>query len=196
MNIAMFRPATGMHPITASHLDGLLQHRTEHEDLCFWPCQYGHNEVVFEGFVKCEDGVRHLVHRYEKVTLHGAALDTLEYGTFSSRPYQLAQACDGSITECVLALFANFCAANHHSPDALFRAGYPDDKQLPHWSEVVIAAEWQGVSYPTRWNAAAVAGLLESLHAINYHQLASVGVGYHSCSENQHSADEDDYVAG
>jgi hypothetical protein len=78
MNIATFRPVTGMHPITAAHLDGLLQHRTEQKDLCFWPCPYDHNEVVFEGFVKCECGLRHLVHRYAKVTLHEAALDTFE----------------------------------------------------------------------------------------------------------------------
>ena|SRR6266496_3002030 len=174
MNIATFRPATGMHRITASQLDGLLQHRTEQEDLSFWPCPYGHDEIVFEGFVKCEGGVRHLVHRYEKVTLHGAALDTLEYGMFSPRPYRLAQACDGSITECVLALFANFCAVNHHSPHALFCAGYPDRRESPCWNEVVSAAKWQGVCYPPNWNNAAVAGLLESLHAVNYHQLASV----------------------
>ena len=72
MKTATFRPATGMHPITASHLDGLLQHRTEREDLCLWPCPYGHNEVVFEGFVKSDGGIRHLVHRYDRTTLHAA----------------------------------------------------------------------------------------------------------------------------
>jgi hypothetical protein len=178
MNIATFLPATGMHSITAAHLDGLLQHRTEQEDLCFWPCPYGHNEVVFEGFVKCDDGVRHLVHRYEKVTLHQAALDTLEHGTFSPRPYRLAQACDGSINECALALFVNFCNAIRCAPDTLFRTAYPDDRQLPVWREIVSAADWQGVHYPAHWNTEAVAGLLESLHAVNYHQLAAV-VGEH-----------------
>jgi hypothetical protein len=174
MNNATFRPTTGMHPITASHLDGLLQHRTGLEDLCFWPCPYGHNEVVFEGTVKCNHGVRHLVHRYVKVSLHEAALDTLQHGAFSPRPYRLAQACDGSVNECVLALFVHFCAANGHAPDALFRAAYPDERPLPGWGEVVLAADWQGVSYPACWEATTVAGLLESLHAINYHQLAAV----------------------
>ena len=51
MKTATFRPATGMHVITVSNLDGLLHHHTEPEDLCFWPCPYGHNEIVFEGFV-------------------------------------------------------------------------------------------------------------------------------------------------
>jgi hypothetical protein len=174
MNGATFRPTSGMHPISASQLDGLLQHRTGLEDLCFWPCPYGHNEVVFEGTVKGAGGVRHLVHRYASVTLHGAALDTLQHGTFSPRPYRLAQACDGSINECVLALFVKFCAATGHLPDALFGAAYPDEKPRPRWHEVVITADWQGVRYPARWDATAVAGLLESLHAINYHQLASV----------------------
>ena len=174
MNTATFRPATGMNSITAAHLDGLLQHRTEQEDLCFWPCPYGYNEVVFEGFVKCEGGVRHLVHRYETVTVHQAALDTLEYGTFSPRPYQLSQACDGSITECALALFVHFCNVVRRGPDALFRAAYPAHRQSPVWSEVVGTADWQGVHYPTHWNASTITGLLESLHAVNYHQLAAV----------------------
>lgn len=174
MITATFQPATGMHPITASKLNGRLQHRTGREDLCFWPCQYGHNEVVFEGFVKCQRGVRHLVHRYTTVTLHEAALDTLQHGMFSPRPYRLAQACDGSINACVLSLFSRFCSAKQHSPDALFRAAYPDDRKGPAWSEIVHAGDWQGVRYPARWNAAAVDGLIESLHAINYHQLATV----------------------
>jgi hypothetical protein len=174
MNIATFRPATGMHLITAAHLDGLLQHHTEQEDLCFWPCPYGHNEVVFEGFVKCDAGVSHLVHRYGTVALHQAALDALQYGTFSPRPYQLGETCDGSITECVLALFVNFCNATDRAPDALFRAAYPDDRRIPVWDEIMSVADWQGVCCPTHWNANAVAGLLQSLHAINYHQLAAV----------------------
>jgi len=174
MNIATFRPATGMHPITASRLDGLLHHRTGLQDLCFWPCPYGSHEVVFDGTVKCDDGVRHLVHRYVQVNLHEAALDTLQHGTFSPRPYRLAQACDGSIGECVLALFVHFCRAFGQVPDALFGAAYPDERPLPRWHEVVRAADWQGVGYPARWDSRAVAGLLESLHAINYHQLAAV----------------------
>ena len=174
MNSATFRPATGMHLITASHLDGLLQHRTGLEDLYFWPCPYGRNEVVFEGTVKCNHGVRHLVRRYVKVNLHEAALDTLQHGSFSPRPYQLGQACDGSVNECALALFVHFCAANGHAPDALYHTAYPDERPLPAWREVVSAADWQGVGYPACWNRTALAGLLESLHAINYHQLAAV----------------------
>jgi hypothetical protein len=49
MKPAAFRPTTGMHAITASNLNGLLIHHAEDEDLCFWPCPYGQNEVVFEG---------------------------------------------------------------------------------------------------------------------------------------------------
>jgi hypothetical protein len=97
MKLAKFKPTTGMHPFTVSHLDGLLEIRTDTEDLCFWPCPYGNNEIVFDGFVKCDGGIRHLVHRYTRVTVHGAALDTLRYGNLSRRPYQLAQPCDGSI---------------------------------------------------------------------------------------------------
>lgn len=173
MNAATFRPATGMHSITASNLDGLLTHRTEREDLCFWPCPYGHNEVVFEGFVKCEGGLRHLVHRYQRATIHGTALDTLEHGTFSPRPYQLAQACDGSITSCSLALFVRWCEHASRCPSTLHRQAYGRE-HTPDWAETVAFAEWQGVAYPAQWGTAEIAGLLESLHAVNYHSLAAI----------------------
>jgi hypothetical protein len=32
----------------------------------------------------------------------------------------------------------------------------------------------QGVAYPSQWDAEATTGLLESLHAVNYHSLAGV----------------------
>ena len=173
MKAATFRPETGMHAFSASHLDGLFQHRTAQEDFCFWPCPYSHNEVVFEGFVKCDGGVRHLVHRYDRVTIHKAALDALQYGTFSPRPYQLGQACDGSITECALALFLHWCCATNRCPNNLYRQAY-EREQSPRWNETIAAAEWQGVAYPAEWNEQSKAGLLASLHEINYHSLASI----------------------
>lgn len=173
MKTATFRPATGMHLITASNFDGLLTHRTESEDLCFCPCPYGHNEVVFEGFVRCEGGLRHLVHRYDRATIHSAALDTLEHGTFSPRPYQLAQSCDGSINSCVLALFDHWCKAAGQCPTQLYRRAY-DRESAPDWTETVAFADWQGVVYPAQWRRDEIAGLLESLHAINYHSLAGI----------------------
>lgn len=173
MKTASFRPATGMHVITASNLDGLLTHRTETEDLYFWPCQYGHNEVVFEGFVKCKGGLRHLVHRYGRATIHGAALDTVEHGTFSPRPYQLAQPCDGSITSCALSLFVRWCEHASYCPSTLYRQAY-EREHAPDWAEAVAFADWQGVAYPAQWGAAGVAGLLESLHTVNYHNLAAI----------------------
>lgn len=179
MKHASFRPATGMHVISASNLDGLLIHHTENEDLCFWPCQYGHNEVVFEGFVKCEEGLRHLVHRYERTTIHGAALDTTQHGTFSPRPYRLAQPCDGSINSCVLALFVHLCRATGHCPTKLYRRAYTRE-HVPDWTETVAFAEWQGVAYPVRWEEAEKAGLLQSLHEINHHSLALI-VGELAC---------------
>jgi hypothetical protein len=173
MNIAMFRPATGMHPIAASQLDGLLQIRTDSEDLCFWPCPYGHNEVVFEGFVKCDGGLRHLFHRYETTTIHQATLDALEYGTFSLRPYQLGQACDGSITECALAFFIRWCSDTNRRHDVLYQEAYHRE-QTPDWKEITAVVEWQGVAYPAEWNAESESGLLASLHEINYHGLAGI----------------------
>ena len=121
--------------------------------------------------MKCEVGLRHLVHRYDRVTLHGAALDTLEHGTFSPRPYQLAQACDGSTTSCALALFVHWCREAGHSPTKLYHQAY-DRVQTSDWTATSAFAEWQGVAYPASWGEAEVSGLLESLHAVNYHSLA------------------------
>jgi hypothetical protein len=153
---------------------GVLQQRSAAFDLCFWLCPYGKDEVVFEGFAKVKSGVKHLVNRYERVTVLDAFSDTLQHGFLSPRPYRLGQACDGSINDCALALFVRFCRDEGHSPDSLYRMAYTDERENPGWSEAMRAAEWQGVVYPKRWNAKAKAGLLESLHEINFHSLASV----------------------
>jgi hypothetical protein len=171
MKPGTYRPKTGAHEFTVAELDGLLIHRTRTADLCFWPCPYGKNEVVFEGFVKCDGGIRHLVHRYDRVALHRAELDTQTYGAVSPRPYRLGQACDGSISAGVLALFHRWCLDRGHSPDALHRLAYQRE-DTPDWPHIVEFAEWQGVVYPARWGDAESVGLLESLHATNYHGLA------------------------
>jgi hypothetical protein len=159
--------------------DSLKNCRAVHEcskifDLCFWPCPYGREEVVFEGFVKVEGGIKHLVNRYKEISVTHAFSDTLQYGFFSERPYQLAQSCDGSITECALALFLHFCGATGKSPDKLYQRAYPERGALPCWSEIQIMADWQSVAYPKQWGANEKAGLLESLHEVNYHSLAEV----------------------
>ncbi len=153
----------------------LIRKHSKNFDLYFSPCHYGKNEIVFEGFVKVDGGVKHLTFRYESVSVLGAFADTLEHGIFSPRPYQLGQACDGSITECALALFARFCRELGHSATTLHRDAYPDEnRRRPNWPELTAAADWQGVAYPSQWDAGATAGLLESLHAVNYHSLAGV----------------------
>ena len=40
--------------------------------------------------------------------------------------------------------------------------------------DLTAAADWQGVAYPSQWDAEATTGLLESLHAVNYHSLAGI----------------------
>lgn len=49
-----------------------------------------------------------------------------------------------------------------------------DREHAPDWSETVAFADWQGVAYPAQWGAAEIAGLLESLHAVNYHTIAAI----------------------
>lgn len=162
------------HTFTADELPNEdLHERTTEFDLYLWRCPYGQNELVFEGYAKCKGGIKHLIHRYKKVSFNQAKADVLQYGHFSPRPYQLAQPCDGSTTTCALALFVRFCRDCDHAAAALLRAAYPDERSMD-WNDIVATAEWEGVVYPARWDEQAKAGLLESLHEINYHSLASV----------------------
>lgn len=160
------------HFYTVSELTETLRVQTSEFSLYLWRCPYGRDEVVFEGYAKCPGGIKCLVWRYEQgVSLATAKADLLEHGCFSPRPYQLAQACDGTITSCALALFVRFCRDCGHDAEALMRAAYPNEKRHD-LKDPVAFADWQGVAYPAQWDAAAKAGLLESLHAVNYHSLA------------------------
>jgi hypothetical protein len=165
------------HTFTVGELPQPLAVRSAGFDLYLWRCPYGQNEVVFEGRAKCLGGIKYLVWRYENgVSLNTAKADLLEHGCFSPRPYQLGQACDGSITACALALFVRFCRDCGHDDEALMRTAYPNEKR-GDLNEIVEFADWQGVAYPAQWDEQAKAGLLGSLHAVNYHSLASEVAG-------------------
>lgn len=92
----------------------------------------------------------------------------------SPRPYQVAQACDGTINDCVLAAFKHACDALGFDADALYKKAYPErDDSPPEWARCREFADWQGgVALPLTWDNAALAGLGESLHETNYHSLA------------------------
>ena len=157
-----------------NHEGNCCKEHTAEFDVYLWRCPRGHNEVVFEGYAKCPGGIKHLVWRYERgVSLHTAKADLFEHGYFSPRPYQLAQACDGSVTGCALALFARFCGDNGHDAEALLHAAYPNEKRHD-LNDTVAFADWQGVAHPAKWDERAKSGLFESLHAVNYHSLAGV----------------------
>lgn len=164
------------HTFTVGELKETLKEHSPKFDVYLWRCPYGKNEVVFEGYAKCPGGIKYFVWRYEQgVSLHTAKADLLEHGSFSPRPYQLAQACDGSVTGCALALFARFCRDCGHDAESLMLAAYPNEKRHD-LNDTVAFADWQGVAYPAQWDERAKAGLLESLHAVNYHSLAGLVV--------------------
>jgi hypothetical protein len=153
----------------------LIREHSEFYDLRFvvWPD--GSNLIEFEGFVKVSGGIKRLVNQYNGFVDSADAInDTHKSGFFSPRPYRLGQSCDGSITACVLALFYRFCQKHKQFPDSLLAAAYPKQKLQMRWPEILASADWQGVACPTQWNATEVAGLLVSLHQINYHSLAGV----------------------
>lgn len=135
-------------------------------------------EWLAEVIVRRRTGILYLVHRYSGDRPPKSVLyrDASRHGHLSLRPYQLGQACDGSIGSCVLALFSAFCEARHLDPIALLQRAYPDESAYTaqDFVEIRRQADWQRTAYPRRWEGVAIAGLLESLHEINYHSLAGV----------------------
>jgi len=132
----------------------------------------GDYQYLADGLLKVEGGVRHLVNRYRSCDLTQAMKDLSE-AYFSPRPYVLGQTCDGSIDDCVHALFFSFCLKKGVDPAATHRMAYPEEEP-PNYGEVQKSAEWEGVKYPKRWDKKAFAGLIESLTEINNHSLVGV----------------------
>ena len=141
-------------------------------------------ELVYETFLKVPGGIKHLVirdwgkehleHLNEPLRLIEVRHLTKDNDYVSKRPYQLGQAGDGSIAECVHALYRHWCRATNHDAAALYDTAYPDHQDYPaEDTESQQLADWQGVAYPDTWDEAAFNGLLESLHAINHHSLAN-----------------------
>ena len=143
-------------------------------DLRFHPSPFDSTQVEMIGFVKVAGGIKYLVGQFKFHSSDDALNEIHRSGIFSSRPYQPGQACDGSITVCVLALFYRFCQEQGHLPNALIRAAFPKQDMLPDWKDIITSAQWQGVAYPKKWDSEANAGLLKSLHEINYHALAAL----------------------
>jgi hypothetical protein len=113
----------------------------------------------------------------QRMYLHGALIQK----TFSKRPYELAQACDGTIDACVYGLLILFCRAHHLDLQQLMEEAYPNRE--PFTVEAQEAdlqrALAQGIAIPQHWDSNAFAGLLDSLTAINNHSLVDCLTSLH-----------------
>lgn len=156
------------------HTNLIAQERSNVFDLRFHPCPFKPTQVEMIGFVKVAGGVKYLVGQYKFRSSDDALNELHHSGIFSRRPYHLGQACDGSITVCVLALFYRFCQEQGHLPNVLLKAAFPSQDMLPDWTDLIASAQWQGVAYPKKWDSESSAGLLKSLHEINCHALAAL----------------------
>ena len=132
---------------------------------------------VSEAWVRATAGLRHQVMRWHKrPRITEIRAECVGAGFFTKRPYVLGQACDGSIDAPVMALYADFCRARKLDPIKLLQLAYDDESDctLESFAVMRLLADWQGTVFPKRWDSRAIAGLLTSLHAINYHQLTEL----------------------
>ena len=148
-------------------------------NVCYWIAHDDNRqEWLVEVIVRRPMGILYLVRRHlgERPTRSALYRDARKCGYFSPRPYQLAQACDGSIGSCVFALFHAFCEAFQLDPIALLQRAYPGEPAYTaqDFAEIRRLADWERTAYPAQWDQPAIARLLKSLHEINYHSLAGV----------------------
>jgi hypothetical protein len=121
---------------------------------------------------KVKGGIRYLVYWYKELDVKKIKSDIVKYGTFSPRPYKLAQPCDGSIDQTAFALFINFCRAKNINPEEFYQKTYQDEGHKEIDCDFILRlADWEGVEYPELWDKKAYEGMLESLTEINYHSL-------------------------
>ncbi len=156
----------------------------QNEDWDIWIGR-SYENLVLEGFVKTGDvltktppsgagrTLKHLVWQVDDSNLTTAVDLTLQYGRVVRRPYALGQACDGSISAPVMALFLDFCTRHALDAQALYAGAYPEAATL-EGDAITAFAQWQGVTFPHTWTAACFSGLLESLTEINAHTLRGI----------------------
>ena len=153
-------------------------------------CDTRNQQWVSEAWVRTTGGLRHQVMRWhERPRMTEIRAECIGTGIFTKRPYVLGQACDGSIGAPVMALYADFCRARELDPVKLLQLAYDDelDCTLESFAVTRSLADWQGTTFPKRWDSRAIAGLLTSLHAINYHQLTEL-VEKHAHSRHSRTA--------
>lgn len=145
-------------------------YQNEHWDIWIGR-SYGN--LVLEGFVKTGDALKYLVWQVDDRDLTNTVGLTLRYGRVVRRPYVLGQACDGSISAPVMALYLDFCIRHGLDAQALYAEAYPEAEMLEE-DAITAFAHWQGVRLPHTWTAACFSGLLESLTEINCSTLRSI----------------------
>lgn len=139
--------------------------------------------IAHDSWKRSSDGAR-LSKKIFK-TAHGIRQVLFEDGisimsTDSARPYKLGQSCDGTIDDCVHALFIKYCLSRGLDPAAIYGEAYGEREPgaVKIYREdipvVLEAAEFQGVAYPLSWGPEEFAGLIESLTEINNHSLVQV----------------------
>lgn len=137
-------------------------------------CRNG--DFLVEAKIKVPGGLKGAIYRQQKQPTLAEVVALMQSSVrpvpVSPRPYRLAQACDGTIGSPVLALYTRYCESRGFDPVAIMVDAYPDEAGswcAKDFVTVTEEADWQGVAYPTAWDSAAIAGLVESLHEINYH---------------------------
>lgn len=135
-------------------------------------------DYLFEGFIKVKDGLIHCVERCEK-KMSILKIEKLckENGIFTKRPYTAGQACDGSISAPVYALFSKLCKNYGLDPVKVYNEAYAENQEKftdEKLRKIIKSGEWQGVRYPDKWDEKSIKLVYKSLHEINSHYLVQI----------------------
>jgi hypothetical protein len=103
----------------------------------------------------------------------------------SERPYQLGKECDGADAP-VMALFYDWCRKGGRDPIELVKHEACDEEDRLTQELIDLNerdAKWQGVTIPDVWGDEETGLLIQSLHNINWHNLACAISDIHAGEE-------------
>jgi hypothetical protein len=129
----------------------------------------GSNLFIYSVTLKIDNGVKFWCEFWHEQPSEALmAQRCSQFGQFSMRPYLAGQVTDESTSDCVLALYYNYCRSASIDPTALLARTYPGWETAEEWTDsawrsLLVSAAWHRTTIPAQWAVDGVIGLLLSL---------------------------------